>query len=194
MCISCTYLHNCAFSLKNQIETSRVKTNEMFGKPNPRHFSTFRSLLKETPTNLKGRKKSSQDWLTRQLKDPYVEKAKLESYRFVAQACVSPTKFFLKNFFLNLKINKFLFADVAVLLSFCRLMRNTNFSLLVSLSLTVEHHPVVGPKWLCGDVMLMGKVHSSSSFACLPQIFIFCFGASCILFLYFQMVMSNSAQ
>lgn len=29
------------------------------------------------PTNLKGKKKSSQEWLTRQLADPYVEKAKV---------------------------------------------------------------------------------------------------------------------
>ncbi|XP_034248607.1 rRNA methyltransferase 2, mitochondrial isoform X2 [Thrips palmi] len=43
--------------------------------------NTCRTLFKETPTNLKGRKKSSQEWLTRQLKDPYVEKSRLENYR-----------------------------------------------------------------------------------------------------------------
>lgn len=53
----------------------------MLPTPNLRYFSTFRVLFKETPINLKGRKKSSQDWLTRQLKDPYVEKARLENYR-----------------------------------------------------------------------------------------------------------------
>lgn len=38
-------------------------------------------LLREKPTNLKGKKPSSQQWLTRQLRDPYVEKAKQENYR-----------------------------------------------------------------------------------------------------------------
>lgn len=35
----------------------------------------------KVPNNLKGRKKSSQEWLTRQLSDPYVEKAKIMNYR-----------------------------------------------------------------------------------------------------------------
>lgn len=39
------------------------------------------SLLKEAPRNLKGKKHSSQLWLTRQIRDPYVEKAKQENYR-----------------------------------------------------------------------------------------------------------------
>ncbi|KMQ95598.1 ribosomal rna methyltransferase [Lasius niger] len=39
------------------------------------------ALLKETPRNLKGKKHSSQLWLTRQIRDPYVEKAKQENYR-----------------------------------------------------------------------------------------------------------------
>ncbi|EFN64935.1 Putative ribosomal RNA methyltransferase CG11447 [Camponotus floridanus] len=38
-------------------------------------------LLKETPRNLKGKKHSSQLWLMRQIRDPYVEKAKQENYR-----------------------------------------------------------------------------------------------------------------
>lgn len=38
-------------------------------------------LLKETPRNLKGKKHSSQLWLARQMRDPYVEKAKQENYR-----------------------------------------------------------------------------------------------------------------
>lgn len=37
--------------------------------------------MRETPTNLKGKKHSSQLWLMRQMKDPYVEKAKQENYR-----------------------------------------------------------------------------------------------------------------
>lgn len=32
-------------------------------------------------SNLKGKSVSSQHWLTRQLKDPYVEKAKMLNYR-----------------------------------------------------------------------------------------------------------------
>lgn len=36
---------------------------------------------KQQPKNLKGRSKSSQDWLTRQLADPYVEKARMLNYR-----------------------------------------------------------------------------------------------------------------
>ncbi|XP_043282499.1 rRNA methyltransferase 2, mitochondrial [Venturia canescens] len=44
-------------------------------------FHTCSILLRETPKNLKGKKPSSQHWLTRQLRDPYVEKAKQENYR-----------------------------------------------------------------------------------------------------------------
>jgi len=39
------------------------------------------ALLKETPRNLKNKKHSSQLWLRRQLRDPYVEKARQENYR-----------------------------------------------------------------------------------------------------------------
>ena len=39
------------------------------------------ALCRETPTNLKGKKHSSQLWLDRQIRDPYVEKAKQENYR-----------------------------------------------------------------------------------------------------------------
>lgn len=39
------------------------------------------SLFKQVPKNLKGKSKSSQEWLTRQLNDPYVEKAKMMNYR-----------------------------------------------------------------------------------------------------------------
>lgn len=46
-----------------------------------RSVHTCRTLLKETPQNLKGKKHSSQLWLMRQLRDPYVEKAKQEHYR-----------------------------------------------------------------------------------------------------------------
>lgn len=47
-----------------------------------RNFYTCTVILsKDIPTTLKGRKPSSQRWLTRQLQDPYVEKAKQEHYR-----------------------------------------------------------------------------------------------------------------
>ncbi|KAJ9586963.1 hypothetical protein L9F63_019454, partial [Diploptera punctata] len=46
-----------------------------------RHLSTCSQFYKQVPNNLKGRSKSSQEWLTRQLKDPYVEKAKMLNYR-----------------------------------------------------------------------------------------------------------------
>uniref|UniRef100_A0A8D8NXG9 rRNA methyltransferase 2, mitochondrial n=1 Tax=Culex pipiens TaxID=7175 RepID=A0A8D8NXG9_CULPI len=39
------------------------------------------SFSKVVPTNLKGKKKSSQEWLTRQLNDPFVERAKMANYR-----------------------------------------------------------------------------------------------------------------
>ncbi|XP_012138626.2 mitochondrial rRNA methyltransferase 2 [Megachile rotundata] len=46
-----------------------------------KYFRTCTNLYRETPQNLKGKKHSSQLWLTRQLKDPYVEKARKENYR-----------------------------------------------------------------------------------------------------------------
>lgn len=39
------------------------------------------TLAKVVPNNLKGRSKSSQEWLTRQLTDPFIEKAKMMNYR-----------------------------------------------------------------------------------------------------------------
>jgi hypothetical protein len=44
-------------------------------------ISTYHQLFTEIPKDLKGRSKSSQEWLTRQLKDPYIEKAKRLNYR-----------------------------------------------------------------------------------------------------------------
>lgn len=47
-----------------------------------RKFCTSTECFKKvTPNNLKGKSVSSQHWLTRQLSDPYVEKAKLMNYR-----------------------------------------------------------------------------------------------------------------
>ncbi|XP_053999010.1 rRNA methyltransferase 2, mitochondrial [Hylaeus anthracinus] len=46
-----------------------------------RNLYTCNTLFRETPENLKGKKHSSQLWLTRQLQDPYVEKAKQLNYR-----------------------------------------------------------------------------------------------------------------
>lgn len=45
-------------------------------------ISTSYHLSKELPKNLKGRSKSSQEWLMRQLADPYVEKARRLNYRY----------------------------------------------------------------------------------------------------------------
>lgn len=39
-----------------------------------RHYAT------KVPTNLKGKSKSSQEWLVRQLSDPYIEKAKVSMF------------------------------------------------------------------------------------------------------------------
>lgn len=47
-----------------------------------RNFTTsFNAFKKVVPNNLKGKKVSSQHWLTRQLQDPYIDKAKLMNYR-----------------------------------------------------------------------------------------------------------------
>ena len=46
-----------------------------------RNLHTYSTLFRETPQNLKGKKHSSQLWLTRQIEDPYVELAKRENYR-----------------------------------------------------------------------------------------------------------------
>ncbi|KAM7362978.1 mitochondrial rRNA methyltransferase 2 [Cochliomyia hominivorax] len=47
-----------------------------------RSFSIYSRLsAKQIPNNLKGKGKSSQEWLTRQMADPYVEKAKIMNYR-----------------------------------------------------------------------------------------------------------------
>ena len=48
---------------------------------NFRNFHTCAKLLYQKPKNLKNKKHSSQQWIVRQLKDPYVEKAKQENYR-----------------------------------------------------------------------------------------------------------------
>lgn len=41
----------------------------------------IRQYSKEIAKNLKGKSKSSQEWITRQLADPYVERAKMQNYR-----------------------------------------------------------------------------------------------------------------
>lgn len=47
-----------------------------------RYLSAYNILrAKQIPNNLKGKSKSSQEWLTRQMADPYVEKAKMMNYR-----------------------------------------------------------------------------------------------------------------
>lgn len=47
-----------------------------------RKFSTNSFLCKKIPDSMKGRKKSSQDWLVRQFNDEYVMKAKMENFRY----------------------------------------------------------------------------------------------------------------
>lgn len=46
-------------------------------------FKTFAAprFYSKIPNNLKGKKKSSQEWLIRQISDPYVERAKQSNYR-----------------------------------------------------------------------------------------------------------------
>ncbi|KOC62341.1 Putative ribosomal RNA methyltransferase CG11447 [Habropoda laboriosa] len=46
-----------------------------------RDLHTCNTLFREAPSNLKGKKHSSQLWLMRQFQDPYVEMAKKENYR-----------------------------------------------------------------------------------------------------------------
>lgn len=49
-----------------------------------RKFSTSNEIFaKVQANNLKGRSKSSQEWLQRQLTDPYIEKAKMMNYRYL---------------------------------------------------------------------------------------------------------------
>lgn len=46
------------------------------------HFHRLCSKLqKEIPQNLKGKSKSSQDWLTRHINDPFVKKSRFDNYR-----------------------------------------------------------------------------------------------------------------
>lgn len=45
------------------------------------NFSTTTFLCKVQPNNLKGKSKTSQDWLTRQLNDPYVKRSRYDNYR-----------------------------------------------------------------------------------------------------------------
>ncbi|CAE1248558.1 rlmE [Acanthosepion pharaonis] len=54
-----------------------------FWKCLKRYFSSSSKLRKHSskPHNLKGKSTSSQKWITRQLKDPYVKRAREESYR-----------------------------------------------------------------------------------------------------------------
>ena len=47
-----------------------------------RKLTSSHQLYKEIPKTLKGRSKSSQEWLMRHLADPYVEKARMLNYRY----------------------------------------------------------------------------------------------------------------
>ena len=46
-----------------------------------RSISTWHSLCKKQGPSLKGKNVTSQKWLTRQMKDPYVKRARYDSYR-----------------------------------------------------------------------------------------------------------------
>ncbi|KAK7789512.1 hypothetical protein R5R35_002834 [Gryllus longicercus] len=58
-----------------------ARTASLFQCKVPKYFCTCSTLRKEVPKNLKGKSKSSQEWLIRQMKDPYVEKARMSNYR-----------------------------------------------------------------------------------------------------------------
>ncbi|XP_071522020.1 rRNA methyltransferase 2, mitochondrial isoform X2 [Panulirus ornatus] len=66
--------HFCASCIKNKI-ASPWNVLQTY------HFGTSCIKNKIIPKNLKGRSKSSQDWLTRQLNDPYVKLAKYKQFR-----------------------------------------------------------------------------------------------------------------
>ena len=59
------------------------KVSQLCGVSNVHHknIHTSQCTLKESPQNLKGRNVTAQKWLRRQLNDPYVKKARVESYR-----------------------------------------------------------------------------------------------------------------
>lgn len=49
-----------------------------------RLFHRTSTTYKKIPDRLKGRSKSSQNWLIRQMKDDYVKKAKIENFRLTS--------------------------------------------------------------------------------------------------------------
>lgn len=53
----------------------------MIPQQSMRRLTTSVCRCKKVPTNLKGKGSSSTHWMTRQLNDPYVEKAKMMNYR-----------------------------------------------------------------------------------------------------------------
>ena len=46
-----------------------------------RQVITSATRFRKTPDNIKGKNTGAQKWITRQLNDPFVEKAKAENYR-----------------------------------------------------------------------------------------------------------------
>ncbi|KAG0420622.1 hypothetical protein HPB47_003402 [Ixodes persulcatus] len=50
-------------------------------RPNFRRFSVSSVRFKVQPKNVKGKSKCAQDWLTRQLNDPYVKQSRYDQYR-----------------------------------------------------------------------------------------------------------------
>ena len=68
-------------SLLRQLAVKSIKTSNTSQTMRVRCFHTSSHFQKKVPNNLKGRKTSSQMWLTRQINDPYVKEARIRQYR-----------------------------------------------------------------------------------------------------------------
>ncbi|KAI9581228.1 rRNA methyltransferase 2, mitochondrial isoform X2 [Glossina fuscipes] len=77
----------CVNKLCLVIGNVHVNVNQLLIKMHRKSFQRSLSCswhqlnAKQIPSNLKGKSKSSQEWLLRQLADPYVEKARMMNYR-----------------------------------------------------------------------------------------------------------------
>lgn len=59
----------------------RIFVKVLYKNMHFKRLHTCCTVLKERAINVKGKKHSSNLWLARQMKDPYVEKSKQENYR-----------------------------------------------------------------------------------------------------------------
>lgn len=107
------------------------------------HTSTH--LAKIQPNNLKGRSSSSQKWLTRQLADPFVEKAKMENYRF--------QKYNLFKSIYSMAVCSHV--DVGALSNFSKLTKRPSSLHLVKLFWIAAPLPDRGPKLPCRNQTLI---------------------------------------